>query len=245
MSPATRHPVHGTALLPLLGALWLGAFPARAAQPLRIMPLGDSLTRGSMGHPRYHPGGYRTRLYRRLTRERRPVDFVGSQRTNPDPEGLPDPDHEGHKGFRIDQVRARVKGWLDAARPDVVLLLIGANDVNQGFRLAAAPQRLEQLVAAIADHPCAPCVIVAQIPGSTHHTNNARIARYNRAIPPIVKRQRAAGRHVSTVDLYRVVRNPGDFANFLHPNASGYGRIADAWLGAIGALRLPRASAEE
>lgn len=43
---------------------------------------------------------------------------------------------------------------------------------------------------------------------------------------------------MTSVDLYRVVDNPEDFANFLHPNSAGYDQIADAWFEAITELNL-------
>ncbi len=227
------------ATLLLVAAVMFSQGPrAEAAQPVAIMPLGDSITRGSMGHPQYHPGGYRTQLFRQLRAEGFFVDFVGSQQTNPNPKHLPDADHEGHKGFRIDQIDREIVGWLDDAKPDVVLLLIGANDVNQNHDLRRAPERLETLIRKITAHASAPRLIVAQIPGSTDRVKDARIVEYNRAIPVIVARQRAAGGKVTTVDLYGVVAHPDDFANFLHPNAAGYDHIADAWFKAIAELNL-------
>ena len=71
---------------------------APAAPPIRVLPLGDSITDGAGA-----PGGYRLRLYQLLTNAGFNVDFVGTLTDNGAP-GLPDPDHEGHSGWRIDQI---------------------------------------------------------------------------------------------------------------------------------------------
>ena len=55
---------------------------------------------------------------------------------------LPDLDHEGHSGWRIDQIDAIVLSVLgQIAGPDVILLLIGTNDYGQGYDTAHAAER--------------------------------------------------------------------------------------------------------
>src|SRR2546427_13252520 len=68
--------------------------------PIRILPLGDSITQGWIV-----PGGYRLPLYQLLTNAGYNVDFTGTQTDNGAP-GLPDPDHEGHPGWTIRQITA-------------------------------------------------------------------------------------------------------------------------------------------
>src|SRR5256885_14756200 len=92
--------------------------PAHAAvgtRPVRVMPLGDSITFGvgsSTG------SSYRAALWDRLVGQAGyAVDYVGSQRSG----ALPDTDNEGHSGWRIDQIASNVDGWLATYQPDVVL----------------------------------------------------------------------------------------------------------------------------
>jgi hypothetical protein len=59
--------------------------------PIRVMPLGDSLTA--------FPDSYRGPLFRSLKTSGWNVDFVGS--SNWPPTGGGDPDGEGHGGYRI------------------------------------------------------------------------------------------------------------------------------------------------
>ena len=101
-----------------------------------------------------------------------------------------------------------------------------------------APQRLKRLLDKIAAHASRPHVIVAQICGCTDAAKNADIVAFNTAVAKVVKRKAAAGDKVSLVNQYDHVHRPDDFANFLHPNADGYTKIADAWFEAIRALPL-------
>src|SRR6476619_7099245 len=87
----------------------------------KVMPLGDSITEGTQV-----PGGYRIGLWQRLANGRYTVDLVGSQFNGPS--ALGDHDHEGHPGWRIDQIDANINGWLASAGPRTVLLHIGTND---------------------------------------------------------------------------------------------------------------------
>lgn len=94
---------------------------------VRVMPLGASITDGFTV-----PGGYRTGLWQRMIGDGRVVDFVGSASNGP--ASLGDHDHEGHSGWRIDQIDANVVTWLRAADPRTILLHIGTNDVNRRDR---------------------------------------------------------------------------------------------------------------
>src|SRR4051812_6467748 len=130
----------------LLGVLAGPVVPAAAAPaeryaPLRVMPLGDSITWG-VGSG--NQDGYRGSLYRRLTAAGVDVDFVGSMHTGHGP----DPNNEGHKGWTIAELAARVDDWLDTYEPDVILLHIGTNDMVRN--LPDAPLQMSGLLDRIA-----------------------------------------------------------------------------------------------
>jgi lysophospholipase L1-like esterase len=195
---------------------------AVGTRPVRIMPLGDSITYGvgsSTG------SSYRAALWDRLVGQAGfAVDFVGSQRSGI----LPDTDNEGHSGWRIDQIAASVDGWLAAAQPDVVLLHIGTNDMNQNYQVSTAPQRLGALLDQIlADRPAA-TVLVAKIVPALDPAVQSRIDAFNAAVPAVVA---ARGSRARLVDLS--VLSPADLADTLHPNDNGYARMAVRWYSAL------------
>jgi lysophospholipase L1-like esterase len=216
--------------LALLAVLVAGAGPAGAAG-VRIMPLGDSITDGAQV-----PGGYRIELWRRLVgQDRRRIDFVGSLQNGP-PE-LGDRDHEGHSGWRIDEVAASVDGWLARHRPEVVLLMIGTNDMLQNH--AAAPARLGELLDRITRQLPAATVLVATLPPLAGAEANRRVAAFNRALPAVVQARAAAGRRVRLVDVAAGLTLT-DVGDGVHPNESGHAKIAAAWYGAlVPLLRAP------
>jgi len=197
--------------------------PAMAAPPIRILPLGDSITYGSSS-----PGGYRLPLYYLLTRAGFHVDFVGTMKDNSAPTLL-DPDHEGHSGWRIDQIDAVIESvFAQIADPDVILLLIGTNDYGQNNDTAHATNRLDALVTRMATHRPYAKIIVANLleRGEPHNTRIQ--TTFNPFLPGLVDRQRALGREVYFDDLRSAVPL-ADMPDQLHPNQLGYQKMATNW----------------
>ncbi|CAN5141719.1 hypothetical protein BH18ACT12_BH18ACT12_15560 [soil metagenome] len=153
-------------------------------------------------------------------------DFVGSLSNGP--VVLADKNHQGHTGFRIDELSSSINGWLTSAQPDVVLLMIGTNDVLQDYQLVTAPNRL----AALADqiHAARPQtkLLLASIPPVATATDEQQVRSYNSAIPDLVQSRAAQGRPISFVDMYQALTT-ADLADGVHPNATGYSKIASVW----------------
>jgi lysophospholipase L1-like esterase len=164
------------ALLAPIGAVsQAGAAVAESNGGVRIMPLGDSITEGTQV-----PGGYRIGLWQRLSTAGYRVDFVGTQFNGP--AALGDHDHEGHPGWRIDQIDATIAGWLRASTPRTVLLHIGTNDVLQNYNLARAPGRLSTLIDHITTAAPAAGVFVATIIPLASASQEAAARTFNAAL---------------------------------------------------------------
>lgn len=212
----------------------------------RILPLGDSLTRG-WAVAGDIPGGYRSRLERQLiTRaavRTRPWLYVGNQRTNIG-DNLIMLDHAGINGERIDQMQTRIGTALSTYNPHVVLIHAGTNDANQAFLISTAGARIATLVQTCLDHPSVLKVYVAQIVGcnpatlSTDGVNTIQthINSINSQIPIDLTTQVATGKcHI--VNMSALLTWSSDYStgsgDNLHPNATGHGKIAGAWADAI------------
>jgi lysophospholipase L1-like esterase len=154
--------------LACLGAVAVGLAPAHAARgggaktlagaTASIWPLGDSITFGASAQPA--PGGYRTSLDQMLTRAGVDHQFVGSWTANSSPTlDLENENrHDGHGGYRVDQIRRDLDGtahgpsdmggyWLTGRKasaglsPDVVLIHLGTNDIIQRWDTRLFPTR--------------------------------------------------------------------------------------------------------
>lgn len=217
----------------------------------RIMPLGDSITDGvgsSSGKP-----SYRYELFRKSLMSDKKLTFVGSGQNGPDMvEGVPFPkNHEGHSGWTIDDGGGRsglypkIEGWLDSAKPHIVTLMIGTNDVDIKLELDKAPTRLGLLLDRIIGKVPNALVVVAQIVPTKNDDTNMRVRAYNDAIPTLVKARADAGKHIMMVDMYGAFTKNADYKNAymndgLHPNDAGYVAMANTWYPAIASLLPPK-----
>jgi lysophospholipase L1-like esterase len=218
----------------------LGVTAAIANEPpVRIMPIGDSLTSGVSDVA--VPGAYRNRLHLLLSSAGYNVDFVGTF-ADVGNAGLPDVDHQGLGSARIDQIQSSLDGWLNSVQdPDVVLLMIGTNDFWQNYQLATVQSRLSALIADIATKRPFAKIIVSNLP---YRSDNVAIETeqflFSAAIPGIVAQQVALGRQVSYVDMHSAW-SPSDLSSDgVHPTAIGFGKMADVWFPAIAGVIAPK-----
>jgi len=192
-----------------------GSPPAPAAGRVwRVMPLGDSITRGA-------GDGWRGTFWSRVLAGGGRLDLVGSQVQG----SFADPQHEGHGGWRIDQLTAIAADRVRRYAPDVVLLMAGTNDLVH-HRWAGMAGRLETLVRAVQAARPGVRVLLATVP-QMQPRSAGLVAAWNayRAAVPVV-----AGRTGATVVRGDVVRYPSDLtADGVHPSRCGYARLAWLW----------------
>ncbi|MFE0325862.1 ricin-type beta-trefoil lectin domain protein [Streptomyces sp. NPDC058960] len=196
------------------------AVRAAAPAPLRLMPLGDSITWG-VGSP--SGNGYRSFLWNQLSAEGHALDFVGSGRGGT----MSDPDNEGHSGWRIDQIAGIADNVLARYRPNVVTLEIGTNDLNGNYQVPTATDRLRALIDQITRDAPDATVLVGTLIVSTSGTEEASRPAFNAKLPGIVQAEQAVGKHVRLVDMSALTT--ADLADSLHPNDNGYRKMADAF----------------
>jgi lysophospholipase L1-like esterase len=206
-------------------AMSAGVASAESNGGVRVMPLGDSITHGTQV-----PGGSRIGLWQDFASNGFRVDFVGTQFNGPT--SLGDHDHEGHPGWRIDQIDANIVGWLQTFTPHTVLLHIGTNDVLQNFNLSGAPGRLSALIDRITSTAPTAEVFVAQIIPLANSGQEAAVRTFNAAIPGIVQSKVNAGRHVHLVDMHSAL-TAADLIDGIHPTAGGYNKMAAVWFAAL------------
>jgi lysophospholipase L1-like esterase len=221
------------ALLPALLFADQPNTPAKSSAPnrvVRVLPLGDSITGVN--------GAYRKRLCSLIAENGLKVDMVGKYKTPAD--ATWDADHCGIGGKTIEWIQSVCDGsfggwrWVREFKPDIVLLMIGTNDIIGNRDLANAPARLGSLVDVVcADLPPGAKLYVGTIVPSGWG-RNPLVVEYNRHIPEIVKTRADAGKPVYLVDIYSSVTFPDDFLkDQVHPTDAGFEKIAARWFQAI------------
>ncbi len=209
----------------LIGAtLLLGVSAHAQSVGLRLMPLGDSITRGFRSTT---DDGYRGPLYSALKKRGIALDFVGSQRAGV----MFDPDNEGYNGYRIDQIAKLADAAMATYHPNLVTLHIGTNDIGQNYQVSTAPQRLAALIDQIIAADPHVTILVAQLVCNATASIQSLTDSYNGKIPEIVQSRAKAGKHVYMVSMKALT--PADLDDGLHPNDSGYQKMAEAWDAAV------------
>ena len=110
---------------------------SQAAQ-ITIMPLGASIT---MGYGSSEENGYRRELRDLLVSHGYDVDFVGSLENGT----FEDRQHEGHGGFKIDQIATNVNGYLNSNPAQIILLHVGTNNITN-TNAYTTPDEIETLL---------------------------------------------------------------------------------------------------
>ncbi|SES27362.1 Lysophospholipase L1 [Streptomyces sp. yr375] len=225
------------ALLVLAAGLGLAGAPsAAAATPVRIMPLGDSIT-GS-------PGCWRSLLWNQLeSAGYTDIDFVGT--LNAQACALThDADNEGHGGFQVTATADQnlLPGWLAATLPDIVVMHFGTNDVWSSIApdtiLAAYTKLVGQMRAS---NPAMKVLVAQLIPINPSGCAEcaARTVAFNQRIPAWAQGITTAQSPVTVVDQWTGFDSATDTNDGVHPNASGDAKIAARWYPALSALLTP------
>ncbi|WP_298529503.1 cellulase family glycosylhydrolase [uncultured Ruminococcus sp.] len=218
---------------------------------IKIMPIGDSITFGYG-----HTGGYRKFLdYYLKDKGYTKVDMVG-------PEGSAsasfsfngktvsyDDNHAGYSGYTIKQKypvpswgenglleKLKDKNAVASAKPDVVLLIIGTNDMTANRSLSECESDLHDLVDYIlADMPSGGMVFMGSIPEFTAYGGNSdRVKNYNATVKKVAESYQNAGKNVRFADVHGCLNGMNDIDNDqLHPTENGYEKMGKFWAGIV------------
>lgn len=192
----------------------------------RIMPLGDSITEAGPSLP-----SYRYFLWQTAVAHAYRIDFVGSQRgVN---EGPPlntdfDVDHEGHSGWRADQILEKIPRWARASSPDFILIHLGHNDLCQGQDVASTVSDLAAIIDALRTVNSRAGIVLAQITASAVPCHS-RIPEFNAELPALVRVKHQPDSPVVLVDQYTDFIPATMTVEGVHPNAEGGAHMAARW----------------
>lgn len=225
---------------------------------ITILPLGDSITAGcgSQAGPSNNwtavcggeSGGYRAPLWAALNASGFNTTFVGTQTAGP--AWLPQRSHEGHPGWRIAQLTGIIGKWAPL-QPDIVLVLLGTNDIGQNhtqYQLTADMTAL--LNATVQAIPNVRIIIgtVLNMVNSLNPQWQPAVQAYNAALPAIASNFGASIADLNadtglctpeTGPLQRMCAEcnppacPAGTYDRVHPTAAGYSLMAGVWAAAL------------
>lgn len=205
---------------------------AQSLSETYILPLGDSITQGSGV-----PGGYRGKLYTKLTDQLYSVTYLGTKKKNC---FLPCNDdrqkyHEGHGGKLLDYFQQNVNTWIDSYDhdPDVILLALGTTEfADQAYDMEGAIYRWDDLIDTLTTRLPYAHILASNIIDRAERYNDNIHRYFNPFVEGVVAKYAEQGKRVSFVDLQSKV-TMDMLEDNLHPNEEGYELMADIWSTAI------------
>lgn len=243
----------------LIGIIFLGwgGYINAQSNPIKIMPLGDSITRGSNaeGLPRI---GYRDSLYDQLISQGYNIDFVGSVTGY----GI-DPNYEGHSGWQAYNplkpnisILDSLPRFLAKNPPDIILLHIGTNDISSSDEGSTVANDVIDILDTIYFFNNGITTIVAKIIDRNDNENNhKRTINFNDTLEiKIDSLLNTRNQKIIIVDMYKALglyfgtpvnsnqnfkywtgSRPDPDADLydLHPNTNGYGVMANLWFDSL------------
>ncbi|KAB8346043.1 hypothetical protein FH972_023095 [Carpinus fangiana] len=209
---------------------------------ITLLAIGDSITFGLWSSGPFN--GYRLCLLNLLTGTEpvwsvnqtvspdalfQHVTYVGSSRIG----NFSNNRHQGEGGETIARIQYLFERAVEnyGAAPDAVLLMAGANDINEDVDLPRAPSRLGDLIDALFWRFPRTVVIVSEL---TPVKNNATLERrkiaFNEAVPALIEARERLNWKIIGVNMSAVFELPHDMADTLHPSDAGYAKMATEWL---------------
>ena len=240
-------------LTAIAGVIFMGSNNGPPSAGLQILPLGDSITQGDRQRQ-----SYRYRLWQALVSGGYTFDLIGSMSSNfggnpsfPALSGTSfDSDHEGHWGWRADEIVPRLRRKLAGYTPDLVLLHLGTNDLFAGHAAGLPVDQvvsetlddLQQIIAVLrSDNPRV--AVLAALLFPSDFPSNAFIDAFNRALPPRAAVWNSPDSPVTIVDQNSGVdpdpTSPESHSHDgVHPNQRGEALMAERWMAAIQATGI-------
>ncbi|KAJ5357016.1 hypothetical protein N7517_011625 [Penicillium concentricum] len=191
------------------------------------MPLGGSVTRGVGSSD---GTGYRKSLLQMIQLYGMNARMVGSRK-----DGLmPNNDHEGWRGFRIDQIEGKARKSVKTLTPNVVLVNAGSNDCLQTFNIMEAGNRMGGMLDYLwlASPKCT--ILLSTLLQNADKEANSVVMRVNDQFRALAQYKATEQRKIVLVDM-DTSDGPDvqGFVDGIHPDDKGYHKMASLWFRGI------------
>ncbi|KAL2818690.1 SGNH hydrolase-type esterase domain-containing protein [Aspergillus granulosus] len=190
--------------------------------PLRVMPLGASIT---VGYKSSDGNGYRKPLRDQLRYVGWEVDMVGSWSNGT----MKDNQNEGHIGDTIEQVTNAAVESVDM-QPNVILINAGTNDALQNIAIRGAGDRIDTLITNLFGAIPNTTIILSTLISNTQAQRVVQLisSEYRK----VAARRRAAGDRVILAEMSYFISSEY-LVDGTHPSDEGYRAMAAVWWAGI------------
>jgi lysophospholipase L1-like esterase len=201
-----------------------------AAEPPRIMAVGDSITQG---------GGNSFATYRHLLADLlltkgRSFEFVGSQTSQHAGVACR---HEGYGGKNAEFLASILEAKLRAHPADLVMIQAGHNHSAEEKPVPGIVEAQRRMIAIARQQNPAAIVLIAQVIPSAKLPKYAYLPDLNAALAKLAQEMHSPAQPVLLVDLATGFDPATDtVADKVHPNQAGAAKIAERWAAALSPL---------
>jgi lysophospholipase L1-like esterase len=214
-----------------LDKLVMEMMKAEPLDPVKIMPIGGSITEGASSSE-----SYRRYLDGILRREGILIDFVGSRKKHKDNQTEPenyqyDTDHEGYWGKTSGWLAKNMPEILKNNVPDVAIIQMGTEDIISGAD-STGPltdeiiDNISTVIKALRSKNRSVKIVLASIPPI--QGNADKVTMLNNKISSYIKANSKTESPVLMADLHTGFDSSSDFINDgIMPNASGAKKMAE------------------
>ncbi|KAJ4307605.1 hypothetical protein N0V84_012612 [Fusarium piperis] len=142
---------------------------------------------------------------------------------------MADSDHEGHSGEYLKNINGY---WQQPAkaRPNVVCIHAGTNNMDKEVDLDIAPTLMKDMVLGIMKAVPEAVVLIATVIWANDARMQANTNRFNNELRSMIKTMQYDNKHVLEVPIDITL---SDLSDKKHPNNQGYQKMADAWFEAV------------
>ncbi|KAL7940797.1 carbohydrate esterase family 3 protein [Trichoderma barbatum] len=188
-----------------------------------LMPLGGSITYGVESSD---TNGYRKYLQDMLIADGHYVTMVGSRSAG----SMCNNNHEGWRGFRIDQIKSKARSSIPKFTPNLVLINAGSNDCIQDFKTEHIGIRMGDMLELVWNTSPGSTIILSTLILNLDDNIEERILWANDQFQAIAIQKETEGKRIVFVDMHsRGGPEANDISDGTHPNDRGYYRMAEIW----------------
>ncbi|KAL7928260.1 carbohydrate esterase family 3 protein [Trichoderma chlorosporum] len=194
---------------------------------MRLMPLGGSITYGVESSD---TNGYRKHLQDMLIADGHCVTMVGSRNAG----SMSNNNHEGWRGFRIDQIEGKARNSVPRLMPNLVVVNAGSNDCIQGFDIDHIGKRMGNMLEYSWNASPDTTIVLSTLIQNLNAEVESRIKCANNQFRDTATLKQNEGKRIVLVDMHcQNGLKEDDISDGTHPNDQGYYKMAKIWHGGV------------
>ncbi|PVH94578.1 carbohydrate esterase family 3 protein [Periconia macrospinosa] len=201
------------------------------AFPLRVLPLGASITYGVASSD---GNGYRKALRDQLRFEGWEVNMVGNEQGGT----MRDNDVSGYPGFRVDEIIKKAE-MVVGRQPNLIAINAGTNDATQnktGFEVETTGKRMDQMLDLLYEKIPGVTILLSTVLQAKSDDTTRRAKVINPQYRDIVERRRKQNQRIVLAEMFESDKpwlSKNDLSDGVHPTDDGYKKMAAIWWNAF------------